>query len=274
MVGKPEMAKVFVNGINIDYRVDGQGDPLIMIMGFGSAKNNWRFQIGSFKKYYRTITFDNRGVGKSDKPTGPYTIRMMADDTIGLMDHLGINKAHILGVSMGGMIAQELAINYPERVDKLILAATFARRDRTSGYSSEASKAQEIYDESPHDEVRIRRLAAVKVDLTLNKRLYRILGIPQMRIMIRLAPLSALNGLAGQIDAILAHDTVDRLKLIRAPTLVITGTADRLVKPVSSEVIANLVPKAKLVKVEGGSHGFNAEMRSEFNKEVLKFLRN
>lgn len=121
--------------------------------------------------------------------------------------------------------------------------------------------------------MRIRRLAAVKVDLTFNKKLYKILVVPLLNIMIRLAPLSALNGLAGQIDAILAHDTADRLKLIRAPTLVITGTADRLVKPVSSEVIANLIPKAKLVKVEGGSHGFNAEMRSEFNKEVLDFLR-
>jgi pimeloyl-ACP methyl ester carboxylesterase len=92
------MPKANVNGINISYRVEGQGDPLVMIMGLGSAQNNWRFQIGSFKKYYRTITFDNRGIGKSDKPTGPYTIKMMADDIIGLMDHLGIEKAHILGV--------------------------------------------------------------------------------------------------------------------------------------------------------------------------------
>lgn len=100
-----------------------------------------------------------------------------------------------------------------------------------------------------------------------------MLAVPQMKIMIRLADLSALTGLAGQKDAVLAHDTADRLRLIKAPTLVITGTEDRLIKPISSEVIANLVPKAKLVKVEGGSHGFSAEMRSEFNREVLDFLR-
>ncbi|MCX6655675.1 MAG: alpha/beta fold hydrolase, partial [Candidatus Bathyarchaeota archaeon] len=76
-----------------------------MIIGLGSDQSNWRLQTGLFKKYYRTITFDNRGAGRSDKPTGPYTINMMADDTVGLMDHLGIEKAHILGVSMGGMIA-------------------------------------------------------------------------------------------------------------------------------------------------------------------------
>jgi len=263
-----------VNGININYRVEGQGEPLIMIMGFGSAKNNWRFQTGLFKKYYRTITFDNRGVGKSDKPTGPYTINMMADDTVGLMDYLGIEKAHIIGTSMGGMIAQELAIKLPEKVDKLVLASTFAGRDETSGFSSEASKALEVYDRSPHDETVIRRLCDILVDLTLNKRLYRILAIPLMKIMIRLSDPSMINGLVGQLDAVLAHDAADRLRLIKVPTLVITGTDDRLVKPISSEVIANLVPKAKLVKVEGGSHGFHAEMSGKFNKEVLDFLRN
>jgi len=265
------MPKAKVNGINITYRVEGQGEPLIMIMGLGSAQNLWRFQTGLFKKYYRTITFDNRGVGRSDKPNGPYSINMMADDTIGSMDHLGIEKAHILGVSMGGMIAQELAINHPERIDKLVLGCTFARRDSSSGLSSEASKALEVYENSSHDDLRIRRFGGILIDLTLNKRLYRILAIPQMKIMIRL---SRLNGLAGQLEAVLTHDAADRLRMIKASTLVITGTEDRLIKPISSEIIANLVPKAKLVKVEGGSHGFNAEMSSKFNREVLDFLRN
>lgn len=96
------MPSAKVNGISIDYKVEGQGEPLVMIMGLGGARSSWRSQTGFFKKYYRTVTFDNRGVGKSDKPAGPYTIRMMADDTIGLMDHLSIEKAHVLGVSMGG----------------------------------------------------------------------------------------------------------------------------------------------------------------------------
>ena len=267
------MPKANVNGINIDYRVEGQGEPLIMISGFSSAKNDWRFQTRSFKKYYRTITFDNRGVGKSDKPTGPYTMKMMANDTIGLMDHLGIEKAHVLGISMGGMIAQELAINHPERVDKLVLASTLARWDETSGFTSEASKRLETFLRSIPNEVEIQRGVDTTIDLTLNKRFYRILAVPLMKIMIRLYDTSALNGLVEQRDAILAHDTADRLRLIKAPTLVITGTNDRLIKPISSEVIANLVPKAKLIKVEGGSHGVIVEMRSKFNKEVLNFLK-
>ncbi len=122
-----------VNGINIDYSDVGNGRTLILVNGLGGTKRLWRRQTRLFKKYFRTITFDNRGVGKSDRPVGPYTIKMMADDTVGLMDYLRIERAHILGESMGGMIAQELAINHPERVDKLVLACTYARSDGKAG---------------------------------------------------------------------------------------------------------------------------------------------
>ncbi len=268
------MPMVNVNGINIDYRVEGQGDHLIIIQGLGAAKNVSGFPLGPFRKHYRVIIFNNRGVGKSDKPTGPYTIKMMADDTIGLMDHLGIERAHVLGGSMGGMIAQELAINYPERVDKLILACTFAKRDETSGPSSEVSKAREVYEKSPHDEADIRRMYNIIINLSFNKRLYRTLVLALAKNMVRLASSSTIKGVGGQLDAISTHDTADRLKLIKAPTLVITGTEDRVVNPTSSEVIANLVPKAKLVKVEGGSHTFSMEMSDKFCREVLNFLKN
>jgi len=260
-----------INGININYKVQGQGEPLIMIMGAGSNQSGWRYQIGSFKKYFRTITFDNRGVGKSDKPTGPYTMKMMADDTIGLMDHLNIEKAHILGGSMGGMIAQELAINHPERVDKLVLACTFARRDEKSGFSSEINKAIEAYAAS-RDEASQRRLFSVFMDSVSNKWSYRVLILPLMKIAIRF--FAPPKGVAEQFEAVLAHDAADRLGMIKASTLVITGTEDRAIKPISSEVIASLVPNAKLVKVLGGGHNFHIEMRGEFNKEVLNFLRN
>jgi pimeloyl-ACP methyl ester carboxylesterase len=139
---------------------------------------------------------------------------------------------------------------------------------------SRARKALEVYDKSSHDKVRIRRIFDIMSHLSLNKRIYRILAIPQIKIMIRLAHRRALNGLIGQLEAVLAHDAADRLRMIKAPTLVITGTEDRLIKPISSEVIASSIPKAKLVKVEGGSHNFSVEMRSELNREVLDFLKN
>jgi 3-oxoadipate enol-lactonase len=267
---RTDMPKAKINGITIDYMVKGQGEPLIMIIGLGSDQSNWRLQTGLFKRYYRTITFDNRGVGKSDKPTGPYTIDIMAEDTIGLMDHLGISKAHIIGVSMGGMIAQELAINHPGRVDKLVLGCTFARRNGTSGFSPEVAKALEAYDGSSHELASLRNLVNAIIDLSFNKRFYRVFALPLMKVAIRS---SALDGFVGQLEAVLAHDAADRLGNIKALTLVITGTEDRVIKPVSSEVIANLLSWAKLVKVEGGSHGFSGEMSSAFNREVLDFLK-
>ena len=90
------------NGTNIDYKVEGQGEPLIMISGGIANKSAWRYQTRVFKKFYRVITFDNRGAGKSDKPPGPYTMKMMADDAVGLMDHLGVEKAHVFGHVVGG----------------------------------------------------------------------------------------------------------------------------------------------------------------------------
>jgi len=260
-----------VNGININYNIFGQGDPLILIIGLSSDQINWRQQTEFFKKYYRTITLDNRGWGKSDKPPGPYTIRMMADDTLGLMNYLGIEKAHILGVSMGGMIAQELAINYPERVNKLILGCTFTRMDETSGFSPEITKELEVFGKSSRDDTSRQRLAISIIDSSFNKGSNRMILLPLAKVAIKSSPL---NGFAEQVDAILAYNAEDRLGRITASTLVIVGTDDRVIKPSSSEAIASLVPKSKLVKLKGGSHAFSGEMSNEFNKTVLDFLRN
>jgi pimeloyl-ACP methyl ester carboxylesterase len=253
-----------LNGININYQVDGQGEPLVMIMGFTAGRSGWMAQIPFFKKYYRVITFDNRGAGKSDKPPGPYSTRMMADDTVRLMDLLGIGKAHIMGVSMGGMIAQELAINYPQRVMKLVLACTYACQDETSGDSLEQAEFLQLTPE--------KKVSAM-VGLAFNKPLYRFVFSLLSRVQTRFMGASGRVGIAGQSEACRKHNTLERLPLITAPTLVIVGTGDRIIKPISSEVIAGKIPNAKLVKVEGGSHYFSFEMKSVFNREVLSFLK-
>jgi 3-oxoadipate enol-lactonase len=258
-----------INGIHIDYMIEGQGEPLVMIMGLGGPRSSWRYQTGFFKKYYRTVTFDNRGVGRSDKPAGPYTIKLMVDDTIGLMDHLGIEKAHVLGVSMGGMIAQELAIDHSERVDKLVLGCTFAKAG-TGADSPEMRKAMEAYAKSPQNGASQRKLFSAVLDLSFNTWSNRVFILPFAKIAVRFY---STTGMAEQMRAISTHDTVERLKMIRAPTLVITGTEDRLVNPASSEMIAKLVPNAKLVRVSGGGHSFFMEMHGDFNKEVLHFLK-
>ena len=187
------------------------------------------------------------------------------------MNHLGIEKAHILGVSMGGMIAQELAINYSERVNKLILGCTFSKMDETSGFSPEISKELEVYSKSSHDNASRQRLAISIIDSSFNKGASRMLLLPIMKVAIKSSPL---NGFGEQLDALLAHDAKDRLGRITASTLVIVGTEDRVIKPASSDVIANLVPKSKLIKLKGGSHAFSGEMSNEFNNTVMDFLRN
>jgi len=253
-----------LNGVNINYHVEGQGEPLVMIMGFSGRRSGWIRQIPFFRKHYRVITLDNRGVGNSDKPPGPYSTRMMADDTLGLMDLLGIEKAHILGVSMGGMIAQELAINCPQRVMKLVLACTYARQDEMSGDTLEHRKFLRL---TPKQQV------SAIVSQAFGKPFYRFIFGLLARVQINLVGSSSTVGIAGQSEACRTHNTLDRLSLITAPTLVIVGTADRVINPVSSELIAGRIPNAKLVRIEGGSHCFSFEMKNEFNREVLNFLK-
>ena len=123
------MPKMKVNDIQIYYQEIGSGEPLVMIMGLGGDLTAWAFQTPVFSQEFRCIVFDNRGAGRTDHPDTPYTIRMMARDTVSLLDGLGIDRAHVLGLSMGGMIAQEIAINEPSRVLSLQLHATLAKPD-------------------------------------------------------------------------------------------------------------------------------------------------
>jgi len=266
------MPKALVNGININYKIEGTGEPLIMIMGVASTLTAWYFQTRVFKKYFRVITFDNRGCGDSDKPTELYTIRTMAEDTAGLMEHLGIEKAHVLGISMGGMIAQELAINYPDKINKLILGCTFAKRAEPAGISEELPKMlgyegnysyNDLLSVPPGD------IVTAMAKLAFNKKIYKLF----IKTVIKQAAKKMdFSGISNQIHAIWKHDTIDRLKLIKVPTLVITGNSDSIINPQSSVVIAKRVANAKLVKYDGGSHAFFVEMRKRFNSEVIAFL--
>lgn len=262
------MPKARTNGIDIDYAVEGEGEPLVMIMGLGGPRGSFKHQTRAFKKHYRTVTFDNRGVGKSDKPKGPYSIRMMAEDTLGLMDHLSIQSAHVLGVSMGGMIAQELTINHPERVAKLALGCTFATAGSGSS-SSETNRAAEARAESSQDETSQRKLISDTLDLSFTSWSNRTILRRVAKVAIRFYPI---GGMIEQIKAVSTFDSAERPRKIHAPTLVIPGTDDRLIDPTSSETVTKLVPNARLVKVPGGGHYFFMEKHDGFNREVLLFL--
>src|SRR3954469_11914440 len=121
------MPTATVNGIDLYYEVSGEGPPLLLITGLSGNTLGWAMLEPTLAEHFQVIAFDNRGAGRSAAPPGPYTTREMADDAVGLLDHLGIERTHVLGLSMGGMIAQELALAHPTRVDRLVLFATYAR---------------------------------------------------------------------------------------------------------------------------------------------------
>ncbi|MCW5893089.1 MAG: alpha/beta fold hydrolase [bacterium] len=275
------MATVRVGEIDIYYAEQGSGDPLLLVMGLAADSQAWLFQVPEFAQRYRTITFDNRGVGRSGKPAGPYTIHQMADDALAVLDHLGITTAHVVGVSMGGMIAQELVLRHPERVRSLVLACTYPEpsADIEQQRSFTVSQLGGTVTASGEVEIDIKAIDPMQFFQQLLPQVFN-----QDFIMKDLGKLMqvfsgalqygfSLEAILGQVSAVMGHRATDRLHTIACPTLVITGDADRLIPPSNSDLLAQHIPGAKLVKIPGGSHGFNFETPDLFNREVLGFLR-
>ena len=274
------MATARVGDIDVWYEEQGSGHPLLMIMGLATDSTAWAFQLPEFARHYRAIAFDNRGVGRSSKPAGPYSIHQMADDAKGLLDVLGVPRAHVLGVSMGGMIAQELALRHPERVSALVLACTYPEPDATV----EERRSFMVGQLGGQ----VRTDGEISIDVAnLNPLLFMQQMLPTVFnpefIAAELPKLMqvfagalqhgfSMEAILGQVSAVLGHRATDRLHRIGVPTLVLTGDADRLVDPSNSDVLAREIPGAKLVKIPGGSHGFNFETPEVFNAAVLDFL--
>src|SRR5947207_6565603 len=274
------MSTVRVGDIEMYYEEHGSGDPLLLVMGLAADSTAWLFQVPEFARRYRTIVFDNRGVGRSSKPAGPYTIHEMADDAAALLDALGIARAHVVGVSMGGMIAQELALQHPDRVRGLVLACTYPEPDADVERQLQFSVAQFGGTVSADGEMRID-LAALDPMLFFQHLLPRVFNqsfidqeLPKLMQLFSgaLQYGFSMEAILGQVAAVMGHKATDRLHLIGAPTLVITGDADLLISPANSDILARSIPGAKLVKVPGGSHGFNFETPEVFNRAVLDFL--
>jgi pimeloyl-ACP methyl ester carboxylesterase len=267
------MPKAMVNGINMYYEVHGQGEPLVLTMGSFGPHQGWFFQTRAFKKYYKVIVFDNRGIGRTEKSPEPYSISTMADDTVGLMSHLGIDKAHVLGMSLGGAVAQHIAVNYPQRVQKLVLVCSGSGAEDAIHVHPEMLEVLGVKEGSREVDLRsldFRKVMRTIVMLSFNKRLYRMFIVPLAEYWFKRFNV---EDFLKQLEAVRGYSALDRLHQIRAQTLVMTGAEDRIVNPHSSEVLASLIPNSRLVKVEGGSHAFYVESPCRFNKEVLNFLK-
>jgi 3-oxoadipate enol-lactonase len=250
------------------YMEAGAGEPLVLVMGFGGDHLAWGLQIPAFAAKYRVIAFDNRGVGQSDAPDVPYTTAMMADDAVGLMDGLGIERAHVCGVSMGGMIAQEIALRHPSRVRTLQLHATLARPDAYMRSLVEGWRKVRI---ALGREEALRVLALwLFAPCSYEQRPEFVEAVLQNAIA-NPHPQS-LTGYLRQGDAILGHDTLDRLDRVRCPTLVSVADQDILVPPRFSHAIAQRVPGAELKTIADAGHAYMWERADVFNAMCLEFL--
>jgi 3-oxoadipate enol-lactonase len=252
-------------GSRIYWEESGAGEPILLIMGLGYAHQMWFRTRPVLAQKYRTVVFDNRGVGQSDVPPGPYSIAQMAADAAAVLDAARIARARIFGISMGGMIAQEFAIRYPERVERLILGCT------ACGGRESVAAAQPVRDVL----MARARMTAEEGAEAMVPYIYDS-STPRSRIdedlVIRRSVYPTAQGYLGQVQGILAWSCFDRLPSIRARTLVIHGESDQLVPPENAPIIAGQIPGAELVMLPHASHLFTTDQTDAAHAAILGFL--
>jgi pimeloyl-ACP methyl ester carboxylesterase len=261
------MPLVQLNGIDRFYQERGSGDALLLINGLGGSALNWEPLLPALAARFRVITSDNRGVGRSAAPPGPYTTRQMADDAAALLTHLGVERAHVVGSSMGGMIAQELALTYPTLVGRLVLFATYAR-PRLAIIGPWLSFIKEAMDRGC-DPAGLRALGLGwwygPAFLADPDRVEEALAWQEPY------PAPA-HGIAAQAEAARAHDTLDRVSQITAPTLILVGAEDIFTPLYYSRELAAGIPGARLQVLKRGGHSALWEYPADGAAALLEFL--
>ncbi len=272
--------KVKVDDINIYYELYGQGDPLVLVAGTGISCAPWRpFQVPEFSKHYQVLIYDHRGLGRSDKPDVPYSTRLFAKDCSGIMDALEIKRAHIMGHSMGGRVAQWLALDYPEKVRSLVLSGSGSGKysDAIEDYprgvpvDTCVELIEKGYEKYQHDHWGPGFMFTdefVREHPEVVKRFQDLIvdEVPPLKCYLR------------HVIARQCHETTALIDRIKAPTLVIVGSKDTHEGGTgnhveSSKALVAKIPNAELVLVEGGRHGYLRQMPEKGHPPILDFLR-
>jgi 3-oxoadipate enol-lactonase len=249
--------------VKLAWESHGEGVPVLLVHGLGYTREGWGPQRERLARRYRVLSYDNRGIGESEIPPGPYTVADLAGDALQVLDETGVERAHVVGTSLGGMVAQLLAAEHPERVDRLVLAATtpggagaFPLPQRTLALMAEPPTLP--------PEVALRRFVenalapgSPFVDEVLA---YRRQHPPDPA------------GWAAQAAAGAAWDADGRLQRITAPTLVVTGTADAVVDPRNAQLLADAIPDARIELIDDAAHLLFWERAEEFASLVERFL--
>lgn len=263
------MPIIQANGIKIYYEVHGAGEPLVLIMGLRRNAEWWYRQVPEFAKSFQVLVFDNRGAGRSDKPETEYSIPLFAEDTSALMDALDIERAHVFSISMGGYIAQELALRHPRKVKSLVLGCTSAGGRRAVMMSPERlSKFVANEGLSPEQILRKDMDIFFSDDFIAKNR-----AAMEEFIAISLRHYQPAAAFKRQFEACLRHDTLERVGGIRAPVLIMTGDDDPLVPPGNSEILKELLPEAELQVFPKGRHCFFIEFADQVNRLAVDFFR-
>ena len=259
------MAYLENQGARIYWDEQGKGAPILLIMGLGYPSCMWHRTRPVLAERFRTIALDNRGIGNSDVPPGPYPMALMASDAAAVLDAAGLDSAHVFGVSMGGMIAQEFALRYAKRVRSLILGCTAA-----GGPTSVRAEQDAIQMLMTRDKMSPEQALQAPVPFIYDS------ATPRARIdedlAIRRPWLPRPEGYAAQLQGIIAWEGYSRLPAINAPTLVIHGESDRLVPPGNGKLIAERIPGAKLVMIPHASHLFPTDQTDTAHRVLLQFL--
>ena len=245
--------------MRIAWERHGAGAPLLLVHGLGYARWGWEPVLEGLARSFDVILFDNRGIGESDAPPGPYTVAELAADAIQVLDEAGVERAHVLGTSLGGMVAQELALSHPERVDRLVLACT-----TPGGPESFPMPAQTV--------------ALMERGATLRQFVENALapepaeGIVERILRHREATAQPLEAWTAQAAAGAAFDALDRVAGIAAPTLILHGTADTVVDSRNTALLALRISDARVELFPGGGHLFFWEEPERFVEVVTEFL--
>jgi len=262
------MPKAKLNDISLYYEVHGEGEPFLLIAGLGSDSASWAGVVKDFSAGFETIVFDNRGCGRSYIGSKKSTISLMAEDVVNLLDYLKIEKAHILGHSMGGYIALELAINYPTRVDKLILASTASVSSKRNNILFEKMYSQ-LVKEGPSEEWFKRWTFWLFSPETLNNSQFIEKFIKNS---VKYPYLQTAEGFKSQIDAIKLFDVRDKLGVIKAKTLILEGKDDALITPEESGILAKNIPGNTFRVLDGVAHSIHIENPRLFTEAMMGFL--
>jgi 3-oxoadipate enol-lactonase len=256
-----------VNGIDVNYQLEGDGpETVVLVNGLADDLGTWEYQVDALLGAgLRVLRFDNRGVGRSSKPAGPYTTRLFAEDTKALVDHLGLDRFHLLGVSMGGMIVQEYALAWPDDLVTLIPACTYASPGPFCGrmFAMWADMASYV------------GLGPVMRDVALwafTPEFFeeRVPEAEEFDTAMRLID-QPVPAYLSQLHSIQHHDTRERLGRIATPTLVVAGERDILIPVALSQRLHAAIPGAEWVTTQGG-HACIWEYPDDFNRHVLDFI--